>query len=202
MGCFPDNLRAFGINPDQWTTAVQDEGECRKTAEQGAESFMAKLIAAEKVRAGPRHAVVCPNVTGRAKDRIAQIKRVRAGSFAMFDYPLVVRTCILRVFGLQMSCCVSLVLRLICFLFSFRFHVCLYALIETAAVRSIILRHACTRTATSGHLKSICALFFCFFFVSLEMLLFLSIFWYCCRFFSVWRVRSTLFPSGWCFPTL
>ena len=27
MGCFLDDLRAFGINADQWTTAAQDEGE-------------------------------------------------------------------------------------------------------------------------------------------------------------------------------
>ena len=25
MGCFLDDLKAFGINADQWTTAVQDE---------------------------------------------------------------------------------------------------------------------------------------------------------------------------------
>ena len=51
---------------DQWTTtAAQDEGEWRRTAEQGAEHFMAKWIAAEKDEAGLRHAVVCPNVTGR-----------------------------------------------------------------------------------------------------------------------------------------
>ena len=65
MGCFLDDLRAFGINADQWTTAAQDEGEWRRTAEQGAECFMAKWIAAEKARARLRHAVVCPNVTGR-----------------------------------------------------------------------------------------------------------------------------------------
>ena len=35
MGCFLDDLRAFGINADQWTTAAQDEGEWRRTAEQG-----------------------------------------------------------------------------------------------------------------------------------------------------------------------
>ena len=40
MGCFLDNLRAFGINADQWKTAAQDEGEWRRTAEQGAEHFM------------------------------------------------------------------------------------------------------------------------------------------------------------------
>ena len=85
MGCFLDDLRAFGINVDQWTTAAQDEGEWRRTAEQGAERFRAKWIAAEKVRAGLRHAVVCPNVTGRTKERIAQSKRARAGSLAIVD---------------------------------------------------------------------------------------------------------------------
>ena len=57
MGCFLDDLRAFGIDAEQWTTAAQDEGEWQKTAEQGAERFMAKWIAADKVRAGLRHAV-------------------------------------------------------------------------------------------------------------------------------------------------
>ena len=55
----------------------------RKTAEQGVERFMAKSIAAEKVRVGLRHAAVCPNVTGRTKGRIAQSKRVRAGSIVI-----------------------------------------------------------------------------------------------------------------------
>ena len=51
LGFFLDNLRAFGINADQWTTAAQDEGEeWRKTAEQEAEHFMAKWIVAEKPR--------------------------------------------------------------------------------------------------------------------------------------------------------
>ena len=75
MECFLDNLRAFGINADQWTTAAQDEGEWRRTAEQGAEYFMAKCITAEKPKTGLRHAVVCPIVTGRTKERIAQSKR-------------------------------------------------------------------------------------------------------------------------------
>ena len=76
---------AFDINADQWTTAAQDEGEWRRTAEQGAEHFMAKWINAEKTKAGLRHAVVCPNVTGRTKERIAQSKRARAGSLALDD---------------------------------------------------------------------------------------------------------------------
>ena len=83
MGCVLDDLRAFGINSDQWTTAAQDEEEWRRTAEQGAEHFMEKWIAAEKAKAGLRHAVVCPNVTGRTKKRIAQSKRDRAGSLTL-----------------------------------------------------------------------------------------------------------------------
>ncbi|CAN0193916.1 unnamed protein product, partial [Ascophyllum nodosum] len=96
MGCFLDDLRAFGNNADQWTTADQEEGEWRRTAEQGAERFMAKLIAAEKARPGLWCAVICPSVTGRAKERIAQSKRARAGSLAIIDQPQVTRTYILR----------------------------------------------------------------------------------------------------------
>ena len=36
MGRFLDDLKAFGINADQWTTAAQDEGEWRRTVELGA----------------------------------------------------------------------------------------------------------------------------------------------------------------------
>ena len=38
MGCFLDDLIAFGINADQRTTTSQDEGTWRRTAEH----FMAK----------------------------------------------------------------------------------------------------------------------------------------------------------------
>ena len=89
MGCFLDDLRAFGINADQWTTAAQDEWEWRRAAEQGAEHFMAEWIVAEKAMAGLRHAVVCPNVTGTTKKRIVQSKRARAGSLALVDWPQV-----------------------------------------------------------------------------------------------------------------
>ena len=40
---------------------------------------------AEEAKAGLRHAVVCPNVTRRTKDRIAQSKRARAGLLALVD---------------------------------------------------------------------------------------------------------------------
>ena len=82
VGCFRDDLRAFGINADQWTTAAQGEKKCRRTAEQGAERFVAKLIVAEKAGTGLRHVVVFPNVRGRIKERISQSKR---GSLAIVD---------------------------------------------------------------------------------------------------------------------
>ena len=97
-------LSASSTLTSEWTTAAQDEEPWRRTAEQGAEHFMAKWIAAEKVRAGLRHAaVLCPNVTGRTKERVAQNNRACcAGSLAILvNKPQVARTCILRAFGLQ-----------------------------------------------------------------------------------------------------
>ena len=120
MVCFLDDLRAFGINADQWTTAAQDEGEWRRTAKQGAEHFMA------------------PNVTGRTKERIAQSKRARAGSLALVDESQVARTCSLRAFGLQMPWRFFSGVTFV--LFWFVFH--LYAFVEAAALRSIVLRYA------------------------------------------------------------
>ena len=61
--------------------------------------------------------IVCSNVTGRIKEMIAQSRRTRVGSLSIVDEPQVARTCI---FG-RMSCCLSLALRLFCFvLFPFR----------------------------------------------------------------------------------
>ena len=85
MRCFLDDLRAFDINADHWITAAQDEGKWRRTAEQGAEGFMAKWIAAEKARDGLRHAVICSNVTERTRERIAQSKRARVGSLTIYS---------------------------------------------------------------------------------------------------------------------
>ena len=60
-------------------------GGWRRPAEQEAEHFMTKWIASEKLKAVLRHAVVCPNVTGRTKKRIAQSKRARGVSLALVD---------------------------------------------------------------------------------------------------------------------
>ena len=70
MEWFLHDLRSFSINTDQWTTAAQDDGKWRGTAEHGAERSMTKWIAAEKYRAELRHATLCPNVAGRTKERI------------------------------------------------------------------------------------------------------------------------------------
>ena len=56
IGCFLDDLRVFGIDPDKWAIAAQDEGKRYKKTKQGAELFMTKWIVAERARAVLRHA--------------------------------------------------------------------------------------------------------------------------------------------------
>ena len=80
--------RMDGVFPGRPQTSGRLQPRARgngRTAEQGAGLFIAKWIVAEKARAGLRHAVVCPDVTGRTKERIAQSKRARAGSLAIVD---------------------------------------------------------------------------------------------------------------------
>ena len=48
-------------------------------------TFHDRMDRAEKNKVELRHAVVCPNVTGRTKARISQSKRARAGSLALVD---------------------------------------------------------------------------------------------------------------------
>ena len=79
---FKDDLKAFGINADLWTT--EPRGMAQDSGTRGG-TFQAKWVAAAEARAGLRHAVVRPNVTGRTKERIVQSKRVRAGSLALVD---------------------------------------------------------------------------------------------------------------------
>ena len=86
MECFLDDLRAFGINADQWTTAAQDEGGWRRTAEQGSEHFMSKFIASEKAKTGLRHACSgMPEYDGKDQEEDSPSKRTRAGSLALVD---------------------------------------------------------------------------------------------------------------------
>ena len=134
-------------------------------------------------------AVVCPNVTGRTKKRIAQSKRARAGSLALVDWPQVARTCILQAFGLQMPWRFFSGVTFVLFCFVFR----LYAFVEAAALRSIVLRYAGVPIATRVSFFYFFPLFFGGLFgdVALSECFF--------RFLFVWRVRRTFSPSGWCF---
>ena len=77
--------KSVTVTAMQYTVSSQPRtrGGWRKTTEQGAERFVAKWIAAEKVRAGLWHALARLNATGRTKERIAQSKRARAGSLAI-----------------------------------------------------------------------------------------------------------------------
>ena len=106
---------------------------------------MVKWIAVDRARAGLRHAVMCPNMTGRTKERIAQSKRARAGSFAIVDWPQVARTFILWAFGLQMPCCFSLILRLLCFVTTvcvlFRFYFFLFLFLWRYRLFRVFLYH-------------------------------------------------------------
>ena len=85
MRCLLDDLRAFGIKADQWTPAAHDEGGMAQDSGPRGGMFHTKWIVAEKGRAGLRHAVECPNVTGKIKEIISQSKRVRAGWLTIVD---------------------------------------------------------------------------------------------------------------------
>ena len=85
-GCLLDNLKAFGINADQWTTAAPGRGGMAQDGGTRGGTFHSKLDRCRESRAGLWHAVVCPNVTGRKKDRIAQSKQhLRADLLAIVD---------------------------------------------------------------------------------------------------------------------
>ena len=61
------------------------QGEMAQNGRTRGRTFHGKIDRCRKNKARPRHAVVCPNVTGRTKERIAQSKRARAGSLALVD---------------------------------------------------------------------------------------------------------------------
>ena len=78
IGCFLDDLRAFGINVDQWKAPAQDERYGAGRQNKGRNISWRNGTLQRK----PAYA---RNVTGRTKERIAQSKRTRAGSLAVVD---------------------------------------------------------------------------------------------------------------------
>ena len=153
MGCLLEDLRAFAINAHQWTAAAKDEEKWRETAEQGAERFMAKWIAAENVRAGLRHTRYSSmresDENDQGKDSPKQAC-LRAGSLAIVDQPQIAQTCILWPF-LVCRCRFVFLWRYVCF--------GLFAFIEAAALRSIFSRYTCAPAATFSQLTTVSLLF-------------------------------------------
>ena len=91
--------------------------------------------------------MVCPNVTGRTKKRIAQSKRACAGSLALALLTSHKWRELASSGRLVCRChgVFSLVLRLFCFASFFRLF---YAFVEAAALRSIVLRYPGVPIAT------------------------------------------------------
>ena len=106
-------------------------------------TFLAKWIAAEKARAGLRHTVVCPNMTGRIKKRTP-----KASGLVLVRSPLLTshkwREFVSS--GRLVCRCQDVFLWFyLCFvLLLFRLH----AFVEAAALRSIVLRYAGALIAT------------------------------------------------------
>ena len=127
-----------------------------------------RWLAAEKARAGLRHAVVCPNVTERTKESCFARHSWLAASGANLYPPGGCRAVFLWRYVTRVS---------FCFVFVF------FAFTEAAVLRSIVfvLIYACAPIATRNYLTTICIFFlFCFFLFfflfSLEVSLFPSIF--------------------------
>ena len=144
---------------------------------------------AEKAKAGLWHAVVCPNVTGRTKKRIAESKQARAGSLALVDYLIATSGANLYPtdvwFADVMTSFSGVTFVLFCFVF--------VSMLSLKALRSFVLRYA----------GAPIAIHVCFFsFCSFGDVAFSEYFLYHRRFLFEWKVRRTFFPSAWCFSTL
>ena len=123
--------------------------------------------------------MVCPNVTGRTKKRIAQSKRARTGWLALVDYLQVAQTCILRGFGLQMPWRFFSSVTFVLFCFVFR----LYAFVDEAAALPFNRPSVCWRSDSHTY--------FFYFFIFLRS----RFSEYFSRFLLVWRVCVCVFSS-------
>ena len=182
-GVFPGRRRAFGINTDQRTTAVQDEGEWRRTAEQGVERFMAKWIPAEKFRAGLRHAV-CSMPERKGKDQSEDSPK-------QMDSCLFTRRSLLATRGANLyppgvwfadRCHIVFLWCYVCFVFvSFSS----FAFTEAAALRLVVLRSSiCMRPDNHTQLPNTCLCSFCCHFC-----FFLFLFLWRCHVFRIFLNR-------------
>ena len=167
MECFLDDLRAFGINADhQWTTAVQDEGEWRRSAEQRGGTFHGEV---DRCRESQGWTTACSRMPERAGKRQGEDSLKQAGScwFARHSAGslaiVLVRSPYLNPPGVWFADVITFFSSVVCFVL---FHFRIFAFTKTAAVRSIVLRSACAPTVTRSYLKTVlktvCVLFFLF----------------------------------------
>ena len=85
-GVFPGRTQSFWHQRRPVDDCSPGRGGMARNGKTRGGTFHGKMDrVAEKNKAGLRHAVVCPNVRGRTKERIAQSKRARAGSLALGD---------------------------------------------------------------------------------------------------------------------
>ena len=125
-----------------------------------------------------------PERDGKDQEEDSPKQAARAGSLVIVDKPQVAGTCILRAFGVQMSCCLSGVVTFVLFCFVF---VILPSLEPRPFVQTFSDMHAPRQPhAVTQQLSAS-------FFVSVS-----SFFLFRRRFLLVWRVRRTFSPFGWC----
>ena len=137
---------------------------------------MTKLFAAERVRARLRHVVVCRNGKGQPKEKIAQNKRARAGSFA------IVYQCVKLSFS-------GVTFVWVCFVFTF------FDFIEAVGPFIRSSRYMCLDSHTQSSNNYLCPLIVCVcVFSSLEMSLFPIIFCIVIAVFSLYGKYVVRFP--------
>ena len=132
--------------------------------------------------------MVCPNVTGRTKKRIAQNKNL--SGLVLVRSPLLTSHKWRELISSGRLVCRCHDVFLWCYLCFVLLRFCLHAFVEAAALRSIVLRYADAPIATRVS--------FFFSFCLFGDVAFSEYFLYHCRFRFVCRVRRTFFPSGWC----
>ena len=85
-GVFPGRPQSFRHQPRPVDNCSSGRGGTAQNGETRGGTFHGEMdCSAEKAKAELRHAVVCPNVTERTKERLAQSKRARAGLLALVD---------------------------------------------------------------------------------------------------------------------
>ena len=104
---------------------------------------MREWTVAEKAKARLRHAVVCPNVTGRIKERIAQ-----ASGLVLVRSPLLTSHKWRELVSSGRLVCRCHDVFLWCYAFFVLLRFRLYAFVEAAALYSIVLRYAAASIAT------------------------------------------------------